>query len=76
MPVYYFNVHCDDFEETDLVGEVCRNHEAARAEALRTARELIQQQLLNGAPLRGGWVEVEDEEHRPVLMLPLRAASS
>ena len=75
MPVYYFNVHCDSFEETDLVGELCPNHEAARAEAFRTARELIQQQLLAGAMLQGGWVEVEDEEHRPVLMLPLRAAS-
>lgn len=76
MPVFYFNIHCDAFEATDLIGEECRNQEEARAEALRAAREMIQEQLLSGSDLPGGWVEVEDEEHRPVMILPLKAAAS
>lgn len=75
MPTFYFNVHCSNYEITDLVGEKCRNSTMARVEALRTAREIIQDALLSGSFPQDGWIEVEDEEHRPVLTLPLRQAA-
>jgi hypothetical protein len=75
MGTYYFNVHCDGFELTDIVGEVCENSDDARAEACRTARALIQEELLSGR-LPKGWIEVEDEQHRPVMIVPLRDAAS
>jgi hypothetical protein len=76
MAHYYFNVRCDDFETTDLLGEDCPSFEAARREALNTAREIVLNDLLNGRLPHQGWVEVEDEEHRPVLLLPISAAAS
>ena len=75
MGTYYFNVHCDGFELTDIVGEVLPGVDEARAEACRTARALVQDELLNGR-MPQGWIEVEDEEHRPVMVVPLRDAAS
>ena len=74
MGTYYFNIECDGFRLTDIVGETCRSNEEARAEACRAARTLIQDDLVHG---RGphGWIEVEDEEHRPVMIVPLRDAA-
>jgi len=72
---YYFNVHCEEFEIPDLVGEECPSLEAVRREALRTAQDLIRDNLLAGK-MPHGWIEVEDEEHRPVMTLPLKAAAS
>lgn len=76
MAHYYFNVHCDEFVTTDLIGEDCPTMNAVRGEALRTARDLILNDLLSGRVPHQGWVEVEDEEHRAVLKLPLSAAAS
>ena len=75
MRTYYFNIHCDGFQLTDIVGEVCESTEDARAEACRAARALIQDELLSGR-LPNGWIEVEDEEHRPVMVVPLRDAAT
>ena len=76
MPRYYFNVRCDGFETTDLVGEDCETPSAIRGEALRCASDLVLNDLLSGRVPHQGWIEVEDEEHRPVLTLPLSAAAS
>jgi hypothetical protein len=75
MPRYYFNVCCDGFETTDLVGESCRDDVAALSGALRTAGAVMRQRLLSDELPQHGWIEVEDERHRPVLKLPLRAAA-
>lgn len=74
MGMFYFNIHCDGFQLTDIVGENCRDTEEARAEARRAARVLIQDELLNGRAPQG-WIEVEDAEHRPVLVVPLKDAA-
>jgi hypothetical protein len=76
MSTYYFNVRCEQFQRTDLVGEECDSLNSIRSEALRTARELVTNDLLRGRSPQQGWIEVEDEEHRPVLMLPISAAAS
>jgi len=75
VPRYYFNVRCDSFETTDMVGESCPNEVAALNEAFRTARSVVRKRLLADEHFTGGWIEVEDERHRPVLKLPLRAAA-
>lgn len=74
MPRYYFNICSDEFEETDMVGEHCPDDVAALKEALRAASELVQQQLLFNK-VTDAWIEVEDEDHREVMRLPIRAAA-
>ena len=76
MPTFYFNVRSDEFDATDLVGEYCRSAKEVRRQALRAAQSIVQQELMNGGMLGDGWIDVEDEEHRPVLSIPLRDAAS
>ena len=75
MRTFYFNIHCDGFQLSDHVGEICADEADARAEACRAARVLIQDELLNGH-VPAGWIEVEDEEHRPVMVVPLSDAAA
>jgi Domain of unknown function (DUF6894) len=75
VPRYYFNLSCDGFEATDTVGECCRDDVAALHGALRAASAVLHKRLLADELSQSGWIEVEDERHRPVLRLPLRAAS-
>jgi hypothetical protein len=75
VPRYYFNVTCDAFESIDSVGECCQDDVAALQGALRAASAVLQKRLLADELSQSGWIEVEDERHRPVLRLPLRAAS-
>jgi hypothetical protein len=75
VPRYYFNVRCDRFEATDVVGEYCRGPSAARFEAMRAARDIVRKQLLSDEGPQRGWIEVEDEQHRPVMRVPLRCAA-
>ena len=75
MPRYYFNVCCEGFETTDLVGTTCPNDVAALGEALRAASAVARKRLRSNDLPGGGWIEVEDEDHREILRLPLRAAA-
>ena len=75
MPIYYFNVACDGFETTDLVGEHCRDDVEALSGAMRVASAVIRERLLADDLAGDGWIEVENERHVPVLKLPLRAAA-
>ena len=74
MGTFYFNIVSGGFQLTDVVGESCPSVEHARAEALRAARALIQDEL-QGGRIPSGWIEVEDSNHRPVLVVPLREAA-
>jgi hypothetical protein len=74
VPRYYFNVCSEECETTDLVGEDCADDMAALKEAMRAASEIIQQQLFFNR-VADAWIEVEDEKHREVMRLPLRAAA-
>lgn len=75
MPRYFFCPVTERGSATDLVGEECSDLREARQRARETARELASSQLEQGTNPRG-WVEVWDEEQRPVLILPLRAVAS
>ena len=75
MSRFFFNTVCPDRSVTDAVGEDCRNVAEAKERARESARKLAYMQLERGEP-PSGWIEVEDEKHRPVFMLPLRAIAS
>jgi hypothetical protein len=74
MPTYYFNVRGEDFELPDLAGKRLDDDKAARAEAERLAAELVESALQAGTVPPDAVVEVDDEEMRPLLALPLSAA--
>lgn len=75
MPRFFFSRMCPDHAITDVAGEELRDRTEATNRAREIALELASKQLEQGrAPT--GWVEVEDEAHRPVFMLPLRAVAS
>jgi hypothetical protein len=71
MPLYYFNMRGERFEHPDLTGRDLPDAAAARAEAERLAAELIETALVSGEMPPDAYVEVDDEEMRPVLSLPL-----
>ena len=75
MPRYFFNFTSEDCEEVDLVGRTCPDDLAALQEALITASSIVQKRLQREAFCNSGTIEVEDEDHRTVLTLPLKAAA-
>jgi hypothetical protein len=75
MPRYFFCPVTERGSATDLLGDECRDLAEAKARARETAAALIAADLEAGRTPRG-WVEVLDEDQRPVFMLPLRAAAS
>jgi hypothetical protein len=74
MPTYYFNVRGENFELPDLTGKSLGDDKAAREEAERLAAELVESALVAGALPPDAVVEVDDEQLRPLLALPLNPA--
>lgn len=74
MPTYYFNLRGKDFELPDLAGKELSDDMAARVEAERLAAELVESALISGNLPPEAVVEVDDEQMRPVLALPLNLA--
>ena len=72
MPIYYFNVRSESFEVPDTAGRLCPDPAAARREAELMAVDLIGTALAAGEAPLDAVIEVDDEEQRPVLALPLR----
>jgi hypothetical protein len=75
MPRFFFSPVTSRGAATDTLGEICQDLSEARERARQTAAELISEQLQSGQP-PSGWVEVEDEQHRPLFMVPLRSVAS
>ena len=75
MPRYFFNFTAEGCEEVDLVGKACANDVAALHEALHAASAIMRRRLDSETFCATGTIEVEDEHHRTVLTLPLRAAA-
>jgi hypothetical protein len=71
MSTFYIHIHGRDFEGIDLVGRDFPDNQAACAEALRAARELLAEEVTHGKMPLEEWIEVEDADHRPVMTLPL-----
>ncbi|MEA3037296.1 MAG: hypothetical protein QOH04_3087 [Sphingomonadales bacterium] len=75
MPRYFFNVRTPAFEELDISGRACANDVAALARAMEVAGEVVREQLERLEGGCSGEVHVEDEAHRLVMVLPMRAAA-
>lgn len=75
MPTYYFHLRGENFELPDLAGKRLDDDSAAREEAERLAAELVESALIAGTVPPDAVVEVDDEEMRPVLALPLKPAA-
>jgi hypothetical protein len=74
VPIYYFNVRGDGVEVPDTAGRLCADAADARREAELMAEDLVVTALAAGALPLDAAIEVDDEEQRPVLALPLREA--
>ena len=74
MPIYYFNVRGEGFEVPDTAGRLCADPAAARREAERMAADLVGTAHAFGTLPLDAVIEVDDEEQRPILALPLREA--
>jgi hypothetical protein len=70
----FFHVRGDGFEVPDTAGRLCADAAAARREAELMAADLVGTARDAGALPLDAVIEVDDEEQRPVLALPLRAA--
>lgn len=74
MPRFFFNIY-NDMVAIDEEGVELPDLEAARAEAIRGARSLISDAVVTQGRLNlKHRIEVEDEERRPVFMLPFGSA--
>ena len=72
VPIYYFNVRGAGFDMPDTAGRLCADPAAARREAELMAADLVSTALAVGEAPLDAVIEVDDEEQRPVLALPLR----
>jgi hypothetical protein len=75
MRRYFFNIRGEGYEETDLVGKKCSSEVAALGEAMAIASNIVHDRMAVLHVAHPGMIEVEDEQHRTVLTLPLRAAA-
>ena len=73
MPRYFFHLY-DDVVSIDEEGSELPDVAAARELALKNARAIACQEVLEGHLSLGHRIEVEDEEGRPVLVLPFQDA--
>jgi hypothetical protein len=75
MPRFFFSPVTFRGAATDTLGQECSNLSEARERARQRAAELVFAQLQSDQP-PSGWVEVEDEQHRPLPMVPIRSVAS
>ena len=72
MPKFFINIRCPDYRVDDLSGGECADLDQVRGQAEQTAKALVRATRLRGGSSEEGWIEVEDEDHRPLLVLPLK----
>lgn len=71
MPLFIFKGILPDEPAADLMHGHCRDLAEAKGLARRLAFDFIWLQRSSGGAAKG-WVRVEDEQHRPLLSVPLR----
>jgi nucleoid-associated protein YgaU len=74
MPRYFFHLREGDRVLPDHDGSELPNLEAARAEAIQSARELLAAKLKAGEVVDGQAFEIADESGEVVLTAPLSEA--
>ena len=72
MPRFFFHLH-NDVQSKDDEGTVLPDLSAARAEAIKGAREVISEEIRARGTLHlSHWVEVENDSGQQVLVVPFR----
>jgi hypothetical protein len=66
MPRYFFHVREGTELNRDTEGQDCADGEAARREAISSAREILGEKLLHGGALNSRTIEIADETGRVV----------
>jgi hypothetical protein len=74
MPRYFFHVCQDGETNPDLEGIECADLDAVRQECREAAREIMAENLRNGAVLNGRAFHVSDETGAEVLTLSFEDA--
>jgi hypothetical protein len=74
VPRYFFNFESGPAAGADLIGRDLADDAAATAEAAKLAAELGMDDAIEGERPAFQWIEVLDEEHRPVARLPVAEA--
>jgi len=70
MPRYYFHFQDLTGRKPDPVGVVLPDAEAAWYQGVRSARDIIGEDLRHGGFIPGRRVDIEDEQGQPVWALP------
>ena len=73
MPRYYFHLH-NDVDGRDDEGRELADVDAARAEAIKGARDLIAEDVRQGIVTLSHWIEVRDQRGHQVLRVRYRDA--
>ena len=76
MPRYFFNLHGEAFATSDLIGRDLSDDEAARAEAKVVANEIAKAELSSPQLPQHPWVEVVDDNQRPIAVIPVHEAAA
>ncbi len=71
MPRFFFHFQDGERLRTDPVGVVLPDAEAAWYQAVRSAREIIHQDVKVGVLRPGQCVEISDEQGQPINAVPL-----
>ena len=73
MPLFFLHMRNEDLVE-DKEGLFLEDAEAARREAIRSARDILCAELRQGRLRLNGEIEVVDEFGQPILTVPFRQA--
>jgi hypothetical protein len=75
MPLFFLHMRSEDLVEDgveDREGLFLEDAEAARREAIRSARDILCAELRKGRLSLGGQIEVADQYGQPILTVPFR----
>ena len=73
MPRFYLHMRNDRTVE-DREGLILEDADAARLEAIRSARDILAAEIRTGRLDLAGEIEVADENGQPILTVPFRQA--
>ncbi len=75
MPMYFFRIHYEDGEMIDEHGAEFANDKNACVEAMKTARELAADRMINGDDLNGIYFEIARSDRSLMDRIPLNSVS-
>ncbi len=74
MPTFFFHIRGGGIEAEDFIGMDLPSLEAARDEAVRSARDIMMDEIQAGRLSLKRRIDVEDQDQRPIFSLPFGEA--